>query len=64
MISFTSRIDLDEVHVEDGGQAKWTQLDDGKEMGVFVRLHSWGDHRHFDSLVGRTVRVTIEVVDD
>lgn len=63
-VVFIDRVD---PVIEDGGQAKWAEINDGGDDGLFVRIHSWSvqcQHPEFDALVGQKVRVTIEVVDD
>lgn len=69
-------IDPRDVDVEDGGCARIFALSDSRVERFFVCLHSWseeqfgqplrvraGKHPEFDSLVGKKVRVTVEVVD-
>jgi len=65
MIKFKFTSPVGQPRVEDGGQAKIVQLDDDKEEGLFVRLHSWsktGQHPELDSLIGKIVRITIEEI--
>jgi hypothetical protein len=58
---------------EDGGQALIVTPDNGKERGMFLRLQSWEDspaheqpgaHAEMMSLLGKRVRLTVEVLDD
>jgi hypothetical protein len=62
-----------EVNVEDSGAAKIWEPD--TENAMFVRLQSYDEtawidnkaadsHPEFNSLIGKTVRITIEVLDD
>jgi hypothetical protein len=55
-----------DVDTQDGGQAKiWQPQSEGGD-GLFVRVQSWSekcDHRELDQLIGKTVRVTVEIVD-
>lgn len=66
-----------EVDVEDAGMAKIATLTpgEGDPSAMFVRLQSWDDpsergqdgdpvHPTFDELLGRRVRVTVELLDD
>lgn len=61
-------IDAAEVEYQDSRQAAIVEVNDGgpdDEEGVFVRVQSWSpssEHPFIDSLVGRRVRVTIEVL--
>ena len=52
------------IHVEDGGCARIYEFD-GFSENLFVVLHSWNNdhaHREMDSFLGKTVRVTVEVI--
>ena len=54
------------VSIEDGGQARIMEFDSPGEEGIFVRIQSWSaskEHGAMDQLMGRRVRVTIEVMD-
>jgi hypothetical protein len=54
------------VSIEDGGQARIMEFDSPGEEGIFVRIQSWSEskeHGAMDLLMGRRVRVTIEVID-
>jgi len=64
------------VEVEDGGMAKILNVTRGAdgtfEDGLYARLISYIDnddpgaalnHRDFDKLIGKTIRVTIEIED-
>jgi hypothetical protein len=57
-----------EIKYEDSGQAAIIEIGnpDDDEEAPFVRLHSWRaetrEHPYLDSLVGRRVRVTVEVL--
>jgi hypothetical protein len=59
---------LEDVVLEDGGRAKIGTL--YSESGdIFLRVQSWvdeadGEHKSFDDLQGKTLRVTIEVIED
>lgn len=61
-----------DIAVEDGGMAKiWqpTENEDPKQpddAGVFVRLQSYdenGAHELFNNLMGKLVRITVEIVE-
>lgn len=59
--------DIDE---EDGGRAKIAHFtgDDKRDAaeGLFVKIQSWsesGEHVDFDAMIGKRVRVTVEVLD-
>jgi len=59
--------DAAEVRYEDTSQAAIVEVgtDTDEDEGVFVRVQSWspsGEHPFIDSLVGRRVQVTIEVM--
>lgn len=62
---------LEDVTIEDGGQAYITELvpEDKKMCGVFFRFQSWCSHksrRHhntFLQFVGKKVRLTLEVIE-
>jgi hypothetical protein len=53
-----------DVHTEDGGQAKiWEPSSDGD---LFLRVQSWNAaqrHTVFDRMLGKTVKITIEILD-
>lgn len=56
------------ISTQDGGQAMIIEFSGGGagDDGVFVRVHSWDSTRQhdlLDSLRGRRVRVTVEIVD-
>ena len=54
------------VQAEDGGQALIAELAGKGETGLFVRLQSWDEtkrHEDMSRLMGRRVRVTIEIID-
>lgn len=61
------------IDVEDSGQALIAQID-GDDPNFFVKLQSWDEsavdtdgtvgHRIMNSLRGKRVRVTVEVIDD
>lgn len=64
-------VDAYNVDREDGGQALIFEADSGAEMVgdkcMFVRVQSWddtGEHKALNALVGKTVRISIEVLDD
>lgn len=72
-MTFEGVVDLEST--EDSGQALvcGVTADDDIEEGMFVRLQSWYDrmggdpapeHPELTSLIGKRVRVTIEVLDD
>lgn len=54
-----------EIDVEDSGTAKnWEMPSD---FDLFVRVQSYADdrnHSEFDALIGKRVRITIEVIED
>lgn len=57
--------DAAEVRYEDGGRAAIVEIGGGVGTEEFVRVQSWcptGEHPFITSLVGRRVRVTIEVL--
>lgn len=66
---------VSEIEVEDDGAAQIVSLDDLESTGseeFFVRLHSFNDdfddtdksmHPTMDSLKGKKLRITIEVLD-
>lgn len=63
----TDVIDPEAVSIEDSGTAMITGIADNQDSGFFVRLHSWAEldptaHDLFKSLIGKTVRVTVEVI--
>ncbi len=56
------------VSVEDSGCAKIIEVSDEREEGPFVRLQSWSEqkppqHPELDALLGKNIRVTVEVLD-
>ena len=63
-----------ELSVEDGGSAKIATFYDGNSDELFVRLQSGTEkvdyitdkyvHADFDSMAGKKVRITVEVVED
>jgi len=78
-------VDPQFISIEDGGQAKITEVvsdadakviadiasgrqKEGDEINpFFVRLHSWStkqEHKTFDSLIGKRVRITVEIVEE
>ena len=60
----TDKLTEDLVIVEDSGLSKQTEVvDDDTPNGLFVRLLSWDDHTRFNQLIGKTVKVTIEILD-
>lgn len=55
-----------EVEYDDGGQALIVGIYDGGEAGFCVELRSWDEtkeHEQLRSIMGKTVRVTVEVID-
>jgi len=55
------------VDVQDGGQAQIVEFAGSNEVGLFVRLQSWDpDREHADMalMMGKRVRVTVEVLED
>ena len=63
-----ARIEEHEVPVqaEDGGQALIAEFSGGSDTGLFVRLQSWDEskrHEEMAQLMGRRVRVTVEIID-
>lgn len=63
---FEGPIVPEEISREDGGQAVYVHIPSTDEAcNLFVRLHSWNeqrDHMEMASLVGRKVRLTLELV--
>ena len=65
----TSIVFPESIESEDGGCAKILEVDDSEgEDGnsLFVRIQSWDDnanHPVMNSMVGKRIRVTIEVLD-
>jgi hypothetical protein len=58
-----------EVKREDGGQALIATIDDGsdEDTGIFVRLQSWDEsteHKLFNQLINKKVRITIETIEE
>ena len=54
------------VSIEDGGQARIMEFDSPGNEAILVRVVSWSEskeHGAMDQLMGRRVRVTIEVMD-
>lgn len=58
------------VEVEDGGCAKIFTTEDERQERLFVRIQSWSEenlchkeHPEFDSLIGKKIRVTVEVIE-
>lgn len=63
---FETQVDHPAVDIEDGGRAKILSLDDNSEVGLFVRVQSWDEtkeHKDFNQLLGKRVRVTVEILD-
>lgn len=58
------------LDVEDSGCAKIYSVVDTDEEdlnGIFVKVQSWYDngyHPEMDALVGKRIRVTVEILDD
>ncbi len=72
MIRIEEKFNPQDIEREDGGQAVILTLtgDPDQETGVFVRIQSWDQtcfHKEirelFDAASGKSIRVTIEVVD-
>ena len=59
-MSFTIEGTVDEIHVEDGGRAKWTEI--AGDDGPFVRIHSYDDHTDFDRLLTAGRRYQVHVL--
>lgn len=53
-----------DVEVEDGGDAKIVGVLDDKDDGMYVQVRSWEDHELFDQMIGRTIRVTVEILEE
>jgi hypothetical protein len=54
------------VERDDGGQALVAEFSGGGDGGLFVRVQSWDEskrHEEMHQLMGRRVRITIEVLD-
>lgn len=67
-MDFTTHIDPHDTRTEDGHMSRQVDLaPDDEENGLFIRLMSWqsdgGPHPEFEALVGKTIRVRIEVVE-
>lgn len=57
---------LGDIDVEDGGRARIARVCRAGDDDFWVALHSWSEDRHhvfFDRLIGRRVRVTVEILD-
>lgn len=58
------------VESKDGGRGLIYEIQSPQDSGLFVRLHSWAEpieaepHADFNFLVGKRVRITIEVVEE
>jgi hypothetical protein len=55
------------IEREDGGCAMIGTISDNADVGMFVRIQSWDEgkeHKDFKSLLGKKIRVTIEVVEE
>jgi hypothetical protein len=58
---------VDDIEVEDGGQANIIVLseNDEEENGIYVRIVSWDEtkmHKEFKKLKGKKLRITIEEI--
>lgn len=72
-VVFEQTISSAMVEVEDSGMAKSTRLGGEADGELAVSIHSWNEeenegggepeHPQFDALIGKRVRVTIEVID-
>jgi hypothetical protein len=59
--------EVEEIKTEDSGCAKIIEVSGDEEEGVWARIVSWSEkHNHpfVESLEGKRVRVTIEVIDE
>ena len=55
------------LSVEDSGCAMIGDVCDNEDSGMFIRIQSWDEtkeHKDFKSLIGKKIRVTIEVVEE
>ena len=69
IFDFSGKITPQHVDSEDGGKALiCTFVDKPDEpAGLFVRVQSWDEskeHTDFNKLIGRKVRVTVEILDE
>lgn len=68
MTVWIGETDAAEIEHQDSGQAAIIEIGGPDEDGPFVRLHSWRaetrEHPLLDSLAGKRVRVTVELVPD
>ncbi len=63
---FEGGVSEDDVVIEDGGCYKEITLQRDDEGPLHVKISSWDDeelHDDFNQLEGRTIRVTIEILD-
>lgn len=69
VLTLTQRVTPECVATEDSGMAKVVEFEaNDRTTCLFVRLHSWDEagpfgHQEFDRLIGKTVRVTVEIVE-
>ena len=69
-ITLVDRLEPEQVDTEDGGQAKIAHgfimnTSVNPDIHFFVRLQSWDEtkqHVLFNSLVGKKLRITVEVI--
>jgi hypothetical protein len=55
------------VDTQDGGQAQIVEFTCANDVGVFVRVQSWDpdkEHAHMALMMGKRVRVTVEILED
>ena len=68
MTKFIFEGPLSDITYENSGMAIVSQIDlgpDEPESGLFVRVHSWDEdkiHTDINTLLNKTIRVTIEVI--
>ena len=66
---FEETLTITELRSEDGGRALIVESDADipSDENLFVRIQSWSDERRhllLQSLAGKTVKITIETVDE
>jgi hypothetical protein len=66
--TIVSTMKSDEIDTEDGGKAKIFHAgheDTQSDNGLFVKIQSWDenlDHEVFNRFVGKTVKITVEII--
>lgn len=62
MFNFFGGMSPEDIVTEDSGCAKYWELGDSSDTGIFVRVHSWDEskkHSEFMSLVGSYIKVSV-----